>query len=156
MAEIAEEIGVSEKGMEVKTKLQQEMESAPVLSEKHRILFVYARGAGSVMVGGKGTSAHAMIEIAGGVNAGSNLEGFKPLTGEAVLLANPDVILLFDSGLESLEGPTGLLSLPGVASSPPGLNERFVTMDGQLLLGFGPRLPEALEELVGKINAVFE
>jgi len=44
----------------------------------------------------------------------------------------------------------GLLKVPGVASTNAGRNRRIVTMDGQLLTGFGPRLGKAAVELSQK------
>ena len=65
---------------------------------------------------------------------------------------NPDVILLFTSGLESMGGLTGLLKVPGVAQTNAGRNRHIVEMDGQLLTGFGPRLGVAALELNQKIS----
>lgn len=36
---------------------------------------------------------------------------------------------------------------PAVAQTPAGKNRRLVRMNGQLLLGFGPRTAEAVREL---------
>lgn len=117
-----------------------------------KVLFIYARGAGSMFVAGRGTPVEKMIELAGGRNATPQFTDFKPLTTEALVAANPDVILLFDSGLESLGGINGLLNVPGVAQTNAGKNRRFATMDGHLLTGFTPRLGKALGELARQIS----
>lgn len=117
------------------------------LSQAPRVLFVYARGAGNLMIGGQNTAADAMITLSGAQNAVSGIEGFRPLTAESLVQANPDAILLFDSGLESLEGPDGLLALPGMALTRAGKERNFIAMEGNYLLGFGPRLGQAALEL---------
>lgn len=117
-----------------------------------KVLFIYARGTGTMMVAGSGTPVETMIQLAGGQNAATGFSDFKPLTTEALVAANPDVLLLFDSGLESLGGARGLLNVPGVAQTNAGKAKRFVSMDGQLLTGFSPRLGKALGELVRKIS----
>lgn len=117
-----------------------------------RLLFIYARGTGTLMVSGTGTSVDKMFGLVGHKNAVQDFSDFKPLTSESLLAANPDVLVLFSSGLESLDGNAGLLKLPGVANTNAGRNKKIVSMDGQLLTGFGPRLGKAATELAQKIN----
>jgi len=121
-------------------------------AKKPKVLFIYARGAGNLMVAGKETPLHSMIELAGAENAAAALTDFKPLTPEALLTTNPDVILMFDSGLQSLGGVEGLLKVEGISATNAGKNKKVVTMDGQLLSGFGPRLGEAVVELHNKLQ----
>ena len=61
----------------------------------------------------------------------------------------PDVIVLMTKGLASVGGIKGLLQLPGVAQTPAGQHQRFVTIDDSLFLSFGPRT-SALEPLLRK------
>jgi len=112
-----------------------------------RVVFVYARGGGNVMVAGKDTAADAMIALSGGQNAFDGFEGFKALSPEAMAAAAPDVLLVLSRGLDSLGGVDGVLALPGVAGTPAGRSRSVVAMDDLLLLGFGPRLTEAIDEL---------
>ncbi len=42
----------------------------------------------------------------------TDFKDFKPLSAEAVVAANPDVILLFDSGLQSVGGVDGFAENP--------------------------------------------
>jgi iron complex transport system substrate-binding protein len=83
----------------------------------------------------------------GGVNAADALDGFKPLTAEAVLQARPEVLVMPEHGWQSLGGVDGVLALPGVADTPAGRARAIVTLDDQKLLGFGPRVGEAALEL---------
>ncbi len=119
---------------------------------KPSILFIYARGGGNLMVAGENTSAQAIIELAGGENAITSFENFRALSPEALLEASPEVILMFDSGLASLNGKEGLSKVPGISQTPAYQNDRVVTMDGHYLTGFGPRVGKAALELAKKIN----
>lgn len=116
-------------------------------STSPRVLFIYARGTGSMMVAGAATPAAAMIELAGGENAITDFEGFKALSTEGLLKANPDVLLLFESGLQSVGGLAGLQQIPGVLEVTAGKKEQVIAMDGLYLLGFTPRVGQAALEL---------
>lgn len=117
-----------------------------------KILFIYARGTGTLLVAGKNTQVDKMITLAGASNAIDSFDNFKPLTTESLISANPDAILLFDSGLKSLGGESGLLKIQGIMQTKAGKNKKFIEMDGQLLTGFGPRLGQAIQELAKQIN----
>lgn len=112
-----------------------------------RVLFVLAHAPSQVMVSGLTTSAHAMLEYAGVTNAITGFSGYKPLTPEAAIAAQPDVILLTDQGLKAAGGVDGVLRLPGLAQSPAGRNRRVIALEAMFLLGFGPRLPAAVSVL---------
>jgi iron complex transport system substrate-binding protein len=119
---------------------------------KPKILFIYARGTGTMMVAGDNTPLTKIIQLAGGQNAVTGFNDYKPLTSEALVAANPDVILLFSSGMESLGGTAGLLNVQGVTQTNAGKNKKFITMDGELLTGFGPRLGQAVAQLSLKLK----
>ena len=120
---------------------------AEVKSLKPKVLFIYARGAGTLMVAGKNTPMQKIIEIAGGKNAVNDFEDFKPLTPEALIQSNPDYLLFFTSGLESLGGIDGALQLQGIDQTNAGKNKNIIAMDGALLSGFGPRVGQGAKEL---------
>jgi len=117
-----------------------------------RVLFVYARGAGTVSVSGRGTAAAAMIALAGGTNAVNELDGFKPLTAEAAVAAAPDVVLMLSRGVDSLGGAEGVWTQPGLAQTPAARERRLVVMDDLYLLGFGPRTGDAVVDLVRQLH----
>lgn len=127
-------------------KIDQDISKAKKIAAP-KVLFIYARGAGTLMVAGKNTPMEKIIALSGGINAVNGFENFKPLTPEALLNANPDYILLFSSGLESLGGIEGALKIDGINKTKAGKNKKIIAMDGALLSGFGPRLGEAILQL---------
>jgi iron complex transport system substrate-binding protein len=112
-----------------------------------RVLFILSQNPSQLMVGGEKTSAAAMIAYAGARNAISGLSGFKPLTPEAVIAANPDVLLLTDQGMKAVGGIGGVLRFPGISQTRAGKEQKVVSLEAMYLLGFGPRMPLAAAEL---------
>jgi len=127
-------------------------ERAAAAGSKPKVLFIYTRGGGVMNVAGTKTGADAIIELAGGANAITGYEGYKPLTAEAAVGAAPDYILVTSRGLESSGGIDELLKQPGLISTPAGQARRVIALDDLYLLGFGPRLGQAALELNEKIH----
>lgn len=123
-------------------KIDADVAQIQPIENKPKVLFIYARGQ-MLMVAGTNTPMEAIIEIAGGQNAVTEFEEFKPLTPESLIQANPDVILMFDKGLQSSGGVDAILQVPGVAQTNAGKNKKIISMDGGLMTNFGPRTGEA-------------
>jgi iron complex transport system substrate-binding protein len=119
-----------------------------------RVLFLLSAGRGTPLTAGLGTAADAIIRLAGGVNAVDSIEGYKPLSPEAAIAAAPDVILCMDHTLEAIGGRDAILALPEVALTPAGEHGRLVSMEGLLLLGFGPRTPVAARDLARALGTL--
>jgi len=117
-----------------------------------RVLFVLSHSMAQVRVSGSGTAADAMLRYAGTVNVLGGVGGYRPLTPEAAIAAAPDVILATEQGLQAAGGIDGLLKAPGLAQTPAGRARRVVALDALLLLGFGPRLPQAVAALADALH----
>lgn len=131
----------------VKAKLEAAQVRAEAIAAPKRVLFVLSLKGGAVMAGGEGTEAEGIIRLAGGVNAATGFQGYKPMTDEAVLSARPDAILMMDrEGDLSIADPD-VLGHPALSQTPAAQTARIIRMDGMLLLGFGPRTPEAVDAL---------
>lgn len=115
--------------------------------ERKRVLFILSTQGGRITAAGAGTGADAVISMAGGVNAVSDVEGYKPVSDEALVRAAPDVILMMDRGGDHGITDDALFSMPPLRLTPAGESRSVVRMDGLLLLGFGPRTAEAVEGL---------
>lgn len=118
------------------------------------VLFLYLRGTVFQFAGGADSPSQVMIEAAGGIDSGAaaGIVGFQPLTPEAVVAADPEVLLLMEGGVDSVGGVEGLLRIPGIAETRAGRDRRFIIMDDLYLLSFGPRAPDALAELAAELR----
>ena len=81
-------------------------------------------------------------------------EGMRPLTDEAMVAANPDLILVMTKGIESVGGVDGLLAdKPAIALTAAGEHRRFVDMEDGEILSFGPRSALVLDALARAVYA---
>lgn len=135
--------------IESEIRLLEAAKKKPVKTQK--ALFVLSVQNGRTMVAGQHTAADAVLRLAGAENAASELEGFKPLTDEALVELAPDVIVTMRGHQPGSSAE--IVRLPGVKSSPAGRSGRIIQMDGLSLLAFGPRTPTAARELFEKIYA---
>lgn len=124
---------------------------------KPKIAFLYLRGPSSIyLIGGPGSGADSLINAIGGTDVGAQTlkNPFNTLTSEALVKANPDLILVMTKGLQSVGGISGLINLPGVAQTNAGKAKRVLSVDDSLLLSFGPRTPALLTVMAKKIEAL--
>jgi len=121
-------------------------------SDAPRVIFVLGERGGAPLVAGADTSADAIIALSGASNAAADFSGYKPMSQEAIIQAAPDVLLMMSHTVELLGGIDALLSRPEFALTPAGRERRYVAMDGMLLLGFGPRTPEAVRTLASALR----
>ena len=112
-----------------------------------RVLFLLAAGRGAPMAGGKGTAADAMITLAGGINAAAEIHGYKPMSPEAAIGAQPEILLMMSQTVDALGGKDAIYALPELSQLPAIRNKRLIVLDGLYSLGFGPRLAHALHDL---------
>lgn len=156
--QVAQILNIQEKGNALRSKLVAEFKAAENLVATKRenvraprILFLLSASDGTPVAAGEDTDANAIIELAGAKNAVSGFTGFKPLSSEIAASSEPDYILMMAHVVESTGGKDAVLSLPQIQLTPAGQNGNLIAMDGLLLLGFGPRTPEAIQMLASEI-----
>lgn len=120
--------------------------------QRPSVLFVLAAGDGGLLAAGDDTAAGGIIELAGGRNAVTGFEGYKPLSAEAAVVAAPDLLLFMDRTLDEIGGLEGVAARPELALTPAVQTGRVKAMNGLLLLGFGPRTPQAVRELAAALH----
>lgn len=165
---VAGALGVAEKGRALHEKLAADLKAAAersaTVGTPKKVLFVLSLQGGRVMAGGTGTAADGIIRLAGAENAMPDIQGYKPLTDEAVIQAAPDVILMMRRGDDKADAEANggnshtaakqaALAIPALAQTPAGRSGALVMMDGLKLLGFGPRTGAAAVELHDLIYA---
>ncbi len=149
---IGEVLGVGEQAEELAAQVEADLAAAEEMSagieDRKRVLFILSVQDGRIMGAGTGTAANGIITMAGGVNAIEGVEGYKPLSQEALVAAAPDVILTMDrAGMDHAASAKKLLAHPALAATPAGQNGSLVHMDAAYLLGFGPRTAAAVRDL---------
>lgn len=120
------------------------------IAARRRVLFVLSLQNGRAMVGGRGSSADAIIGYAGAINAADRVEGYKPLTDEWIIEAAPDVVLMMARGNHAVPAEQ-VFGQSAFAATPAARSRALVTMDGLYLLGFGPRTPAAARDLMAAV-----
>ncbi|MFS3136409.1 hemin ABC transporter substrate-binding protein [Gluconacetobacter sacchari] len=115
-----------------------------------KVLFVMRMQNGRPLAAGSGTAAASIIGLAGHANAASGMQGYKILNDEAVVALAPDVILLMDQDAAAIR--PALLASPAFALTPAGRRRAIVSMEGERMLGFGPRTPGAALDLARMID----
>ncbi|MGH8570856.1 MAG: hypothetical protein ACREXU_23330, partial [Gammaproteobacteria bacterium] len=85
-------------------------------------------------------------------NALTGFSGYRPVSPEALAQARPEVLLVPEHVVGAMGGARAILSQPGIELTCAGRNRRLVVMDGLYLLGFGPRLGEAITDLAQALH----
>jgi iron complex transport system substrate-binding protein len=119
------------------------------IGQPARVLFVLSLQNGRPLVGGHGTTADAILTLAGAANAVPSLEGWKPLSDEGIVAAAPEVIVTLDRGPGHAAADP--FDIPSFAATPAAKERRVVTMDALYALGFGPRTPAAARDLMAAV-----
>lgn len=116
-----------------------------------RALFILSMRNGQPMVAGSGTAADGALKLAGLENVAAGIEGYKPMTEEAIVSAAPEVIVMMNHGPGGLTADE-VFAMPAFRLVPAATDKRFVQVDGLELLGFGPRTATAALALCGAVD----
>ena len=114
-----------------------------------RVLFLLAAGARGVMVAGKGTQAQQLLDWLGLENVAASTPGYKPLNREAALMLKPEAIII----AETAPGVFKDADWPGLTDASASSQGRVLKADSMYLLGYGPRLPQAMNDILDLIGA---
>ncbi|WP_315638049.1 MULTISPECIES: ABC transporter substrate-binding protein [Microbacterium] len=166
VTEIATALGVPTRGAALIARLDAELDAAiaeiaavtpPAEADRARILFLYVRGsANAYYIFGEDSGADSLIDAVGGVDVAEEIgwEGMKPMTAEALVAAQPDVLVMMTDGLESVGGVDGLIErIPAIAETPAGAHRRVIDMADAEILSFGPRSADVISALARALYA---
>lgn len=125
---------------ELESDISRVQRSAATRDSRPRVLFILAAGNHSVMLAGGGTAAAALLDSVSADNAVTGIQGYKPANREAILASQPDAIVI----AESTPGQFDIGAWPELARLAAWQSGHRLVADSMFLLGFGPRLPEAM------------
>jgi len=147
---VAEALDVPEEGARLAADVDAALTAAIAAGQSDtqpRVLFILSMQGGRIMASGADTGADGIIALAGGVNAMQGFDGYSQVSDEAVLLADPDVILMMDRSGDHAADNAEIIAHPALGQTRAAETGAIVRQPGLLLLGFGPRTPQAVEAL---------
>jgi iron complex transport system substrate-binding protein len=138
---------------EVAEKVSALEANQPAEGKAKKILFLLIHEGRPANVAGSDTTPDAIITLAGGKNpAAASLTSYKPISNEAIIEMQPDVVLVSGRSYAKLGGSAAIIdALPMLSATPAGQNNAILTIDGHALVG-GLGL-KSLEE-AKRINAL--
>jgi iron complex transport system substrate-binding protein len=164
--DVGEAMGVPEVGQQLADRITEQVDAtmaqieavAPASDDaKLRVMFLYLRGgSGIYYLFGEDSGASELIRALGARDLAGELgwKGSTPMTDEAMIEADPDVILVMTDGIASAGGVDGLLAAkPAIALTTAGQHRRFVDMADGEILSFGPRSSLVLDALARALYA---
>lgn len=148
---LGNELGQSEAASKLKTKIESQLGRIESLDTKPKVLFLMSSpGSGSLSAAGLGTKAEAMIALAGGENIIKSHPGYKSISSEAMMVLQPDVILIgLAEGMPHNEKSilAGVLDNTAWQNVPAVREKRVHLVPLGQTLSFGVRMGDAALEL---------
>lgn len=114
-----------------------------------RVLFILSAGNHGVVFGGTETGADALLQSLNADNAVAGVSGYKPASREAIIAADPDAIVI----AEARPGQFQVSDWPELAQLRAWQTGHRYIGDSMFLLGFGPRLAQAMAAVSGVLPA---
>ncbi|MBI2849623.1 MAG: cobalamin-binding protein [Chloroflexi bacterium] len=121
------------------------------LNESQRPKTFYIVWPDPLMSSGNGTFQADLIQKAGGTNIAQNLEGWKTISLEAVITANPEVMIA-GSMANANTNLQFIKTEPRLANTDARRLGKVYEVDGNLISRPGPRLVDALEEFARTLH----
>jgi iron complex transport system substrate-binding protein len=154
--EVAKAVGADAKGAELAAAIEKSFTHIETVLAKDQakpsVLYILSASNGAPLAAGQSTAADGIIALAGGHNALQGYKGYKPLSPEAAVTANPDFVVIAEHGLSTLGGLDGLAARPDLGLIPAIKEGRVLVLDANYLLGFGPRAAAATAELASHLH----
>jgi iron complex transport system substrate-binding protein len=121
--------------------------------ENHpRVLFLLSVGTGAPMAAGEATSANTVIKLAGGQNVMSQMNGYKPVSPESIVVGAPDFVLIPQRAFDLFGSKEAVFELPELIATPAAQSQNLLVFDGLYLMGFGPRSVKAVLDLAKALH----
>ena len=110
----------------------------------------------SPVVAGRNTSGGDFLKMIGSKNTMDSFEGWKPAGKEAILLSNPNFILITKRATKSYGSLNSFLKESGIEMTEAARTQNVFSLDGMSFLGFGPRTINSGLEISDKIYEKFK
>lgn len=129
-----------------------EAEIAKLSSERDVLFFATLRD-GVPRAAGTDTAAHGVVTLLGGSNLFASQTGYKPLSLEAAVAADPDIILVLNHYAVAEGTLHDVINHPALSLTSAAQNGDVFLVDPVKAIQFGPRTPAEIGAIARAINA---
>lgn len=155
---VAQILGIGTVGDSLAASVQAEVDAALArvvdAVSRPRVAVVYIATQDQVLLLGDNTVFEGLLAAVGAEDVGprAGIDGFVPLTAEAIVAAAPDVIITARRGFDDRGGLEGFLEIPGIAQTPAAATGSVLVYDDALLLSLGPRSGRLLDLIISDLH----
>lgn len=155
---VGEVLGVADLAEAMAVRVEGEVAAAVTMAgdatTRPRVAVVYVATESTILLLAGNTVFEGVLDALGAEDVGpdAGVDGFVPLTPEAMAAAAPDIIITAERGFERLGGLEGFLALPGLAQTPAGRAGAVLVYEDLFLLGIGPRTGLLADQLVRDLH----
>ncbi|MEM1105624.1 MAG: ABC transporter substrate-binding protein [Pseudomonadota bacterium] len=154
--QVATAVGAPEAGEVLAGQISADWEAASeqiaALDLAPTVLFFATLGDGAPRAAGRDTAAHGIIELMGGSNPFDEQIGYKALSLEAAVAADPDVVLIMSHHAARIGEVEDVLAHPALALTRAAQSGMVILVDPVTVMQFSPRTPAALGDLAAEIS----
>lgn len=147
IGQIAGALGADRQGGALIAQVKQQMKEVQALPARPLRALLVMNRTGQAQGAGSDTAADVLFGLAGLTNVLSDQRGYRSLSAEGFAALSPDMIVVTASSMQAMGGVESFSRSAGVAGTPAARAGRIVVMDDLLVLGLGPRLPQAVRAL---------
>ena len=126
-------------GAALKAEIQTQTDQLAAQAKQNKplkVAFLLLHKGQPTSIAGGNTTASALLTLAGGINPVDQLSDYKPVSAEALIKLQPDLVLVSGRDWQQYQDPqTVLAQVPALAATPAGKNRAIHAIDGHALQG---------------------
>ncbi|MGZ8067230.1 heme/hemin ABC transporter substrate-binding protein [Aeromonas salmonicida] len=126
-------------GATLKAEIQTQTDQLAAQAKQNKplkVAFLLLHKGQPTSIAGGNTTASALLTLAGGINPVDQLSDYKPVSAEALIKLQPDLVLVSGRDWQQYQDPqTVLAQVPALAATPAGKNRAIHAIDGHALQG---------------------
>ncbi|MDM5099871.1 heme/hemin ABC transporter substrate-binding protein [Aeromonas salmonicida] len=126
-------------GAALKAEIQTQTDQLAAQAKQNKplkVAFLLLHKGQPTSIAGGNTTASALLTLAGGINPVDQLSDYRPVSAEALIKLQPDLVLVSGRDWQQYQDPqTVLAQVPALAATPAGKNRAIHAIDGHALQG---------------------
>jgi iron complex transport system substrate-binding protein len=153
ITEIGEQTNRADSAEKLVAQINQDILNLPNLAKQKHVTFLMSVNERGLMAAGNNTVPNLLMDLLGLKNPFSNIEGFKPISSEALIASNTQVIFMPVHQTRGLDA-NAICKLPALSQWARIYGCNIEIVDSLLFLGLTPRLAQAAEMMALRLQNI--